>query len=180
MKRHVLACLIATCACKGSSGGPSAPPGQSTATLTVTSTSFASGDAIAPLYTCDGKDTEPQLAWTAPPDATKAFAIIVDDPDAPSGTFTHLVAFDLDPSARAIAEGANATSVGGVLGTNDFGKTGYNGPCPPKGQVHHYRFNVYATDAKLGLAAAASRADLDAALAHHVLAQGALVGTFSH
>jgi len=178
MKRLISAGFIVV-ACKAS-GTPSAPPGQSTSTLGVTSTSFAADSPIGVVYTCDGKDTEPQLAWTTPPDATKAFAIIVDDPDAPSGTFTHLVAFDLDASARSLAEGANATSANGVLGTNDFGKIGYNGPCPPKSQVHHYRFTVYATDGKLGLAAGASRADLDGALAHHVLAQGTLVGTFSH
>jgi Raf kinase inhibitor-like YbhB/YbcL family protein len=179
MKRLVLAAFMLV-ACKGSGASPSAPPGQSTSTLTVTSTSFLADAPIGALYTCDGKDTEPQLAWSSVPDATKAFAIIVDDPDAPSGTFTHLVAFDLDATARSLAEGASATSAGGVLGTNDFGKLGYGGPCPPKGPLHHYRFTVYATDGKLGLASGATRAELDAALSHHVLAQGTLVGTFSH
>lgn len=178
-KRLSMCLISAAIACK-SAGGPSAPPGVTTASITVTSTSFPSGGTIPVDFTCDGKDQEPALAWSAVPEATKSLAIVIDDPDAPSGTFTHLIAFNGKADAHAVAEGADPSTIGATLGQNDFGSPGYRGPCPPKGQLHHYRFSVYALDATLSLFPPTSRAQLDAALSGHVLGQGTLTGTFAH
>jgi Raf kinase inhibitor-like YbhB/YbcL family protein len=173
--------LAALGACKDPTlPGPSAPAGASMASVTVTSKSFVTGAEIPIDYTCDGKDLSPQLTWSAPPEKTKGLVIIVDDPDAPSGTFTHWIAFNLPPDMLSIAEGVDAATVGGRVGANDFHNVRYNGPCPPKGEQHRYQFILYATDAPLPLNEGASRADVDAALAGHVLGSGALVALFSH
>jgi Raf kinase inhibitor-like YbhB/YbcL family protein len=149
-------------------------------TLTVTSRAFASNGAIPVDYTCDGADKSPQLSWSAPPEGTKSFAILVDDPDAQSGTFTHWIAYDIRPDVLVLPEGDDPSALGGTSGINDFKRPGYAGPCPPKMEIHHYYFRVFALDAPLGAAAGGGRGAADAAMSGHVLAQGALVGTFSH
>jgi Raf kinase inhibitor-like YbhB/YbcL family protein len=107
------------------------------------------------------------------PSGTKTYALIVDDPDAPDGTFVHWVLFNL--TAPALAEGTRD----GTPGANDFGKRGYGGPCPPPGAPHHYRFHVFAVDRSLaGLGSSITAEALRAALSGHVLAEGELVGTF--
>jgi Raf kinase inhibitor-like YbhB/YbcL family protein len=171
--------LVVCAACKSSGGQPSAPPGISVVKLAVTSASFASNGTIPVDYTCDGLDKSPQLTWSAPPEGTRAFAIVLDDPDAPGGTFTHWIAFDIRPDVLGLPENADPAAFGGDTGMNDFKRTGYAGPCPPKLEIHHYVFHMFALNAPLGVAAAASRSALDAALSGHVLAEGALVGTFS-
>jgi Raf kinase inhibitor-like YbhB/YbcL family protein len=106
--------------------------------FTLTSSAFADEQAIPAQFTCDGAGQQPPLAWTDPPPGTKSFALVVDDPDAPSGTFRHWGAFNIPASARSLS-GDFAQAV------NDFGKTGYGGPCPPKGHgPHHYRFKLIA------------------------------------
>lgn len=106
---------------------------------------------------------------------------MADGPDAPPGTFTHWVLFDIPPSTRELAEGAyhaDQLPVGGNQGRNDFGKFGYNGPCPPPGKPHRYFFRVFAMDKMLGLKAGASRKEVEGAMQGHVLAQGEVMGHY--
>ena len=110
-------------------------------------------------------------------------AIVCDDRDAAGGTFTHWVAYDLRSDLRALPEGADVVAFGGIAATNDFKRIGYAGPCPPRQELHHYFFRVFALNARLGLSPDATRVDLEAALGGqggHVLAEGALGATFSH
>jgi Raf kinase inhibitor-like YbhB/YbcL family protein len=171
---------LALAACKPTVPPPGGPPGVSVASITVTSKSFPSNGPIPIDYTCDGKDLSPQLTWSSPPEATKAIAIVVDDPDAPSGTFTHWLVYNLPADASQLAEAVDPTTLGAKVGMNDFESVRYAGPCPPKMQVHRYRYVVYALDLPLELADAATRAQVDTAMNGHVLAQGTLYGTFSH
>ena len=107
--------------------------------LRVNSPVFSNGSEIPRKYTCDGQNATPPLEWSGVPEQAKSLAIICDDPDAPSGTFTHWVLYDLPASTHAIGERASI----GKTGVNDFGKTGFGGPCPPKKDgAHHYRFHV--------------------------------------
>jgi hypothetical protein len=149
--------------------------------LSVHSSEFASGALIPPKFSGDGKDISPSLTWSKPPDQTKSIAITCTDPDAPRGTWWHWIIFNLPAEVLELKEGQSkgASLAGGVSqGTNDFGNSGYNGPAPPKGPIHHYHFTVYALDSKLTLKPACSKAELTAALSGHVLAQGEYVGTF--
>jgi Raf kinase inhibitor-like YbhB/YbcL family protein len=182
-----LALLMAAAACSGCNGGGSsngvvaaAPAGVSMQRLAVTSRSFSSNGTIPVDYTCDGTDKSPQLTWSAAPSGTKSFAILVVDPDAVGGEFVHWVAFDLRADATSVPESSDTTELGGVPGTNGFGRTGYSGPCPPKFELHSYAFRVYALDATLAVRSGVTADDLNEAMNGHVLAQGTLVGTFSH
>jgi Raf kinase inhibitor-like YbhB/YbcL family protein len=146
------------------------------AKLSLTSDAFKDGGAIPAQFTCDGADQSPALAWAEPPQGTKSFALVVDDPDAPSGTFRHWGAFDIPASARSLAAGQSL----GTQAMNDFGKPGYGGPCPPKGHgPHHYHFKLFALDVdKLGLSANVKVAGVEAAASRRALGQGDLVGTY--
>lgn len=146
------------------------------AKLDLTSDAFQKGQPISTQYTCDGADQTPSLKWGEPPAGTKSFALMIDDPDAPSGTFRHWGVFDIPASARSIGGGQRL----GTEVTNDFGKPGYGGPCPPKGHgPHHYHFKLFALDTdKLGLATTARVADVEAAAQQHAIGQGELVGTY--
>ena len=179
MKKIVL-CVLVAAACKNTSGPPGPPAGQTAASLTVTSAGFGSGTAIPVNNTCDGSDLSPQINWSMPPDKTKTLAVIVDDPDAPGGTFTHWILWNVKGDTQLIGTGGNGGYSGGIAGTNDFGKVGYSGPCPPKGSTHHYHFRIYGLDTTLTLKPSDKRSDLDHAMNGHVIAQGDLVGTFSH
>ncbi|HLK35689.1 MAG TPA: YbhB/YbcL family Raf kinase inhibitor-like protein [Polyangiaceae bacterium] len=171
----------ALCGCGAGAWQPTTPPGVAMGTMAVTSTSFATNGPIPVDNTCDGLDKSPQLTWSAPPSATKGLAILMEDPDAPGGTFTHWVAVDLRPDTLTLSEGADpATAAGGIDGTNDAMRSGYSGPCPPRLEIHHYVFRVFALDARIGPRGAESRGAFEQALGGHVLAQGAVVGTFSH
>ncbi len=152
------------------------------AKLTVTSSAFEEGQPIPKQYTGEGADHSPPLKWDAPPEKTKSLALLVEDPDAPGGTFIHWIAFDLPADTRELAENASAGKMpeGTVQGTNSFGKTGYNGPKPPAGKAHRYVFKVFALDRKLDLDAKARHAQLADALHGHVLAEGELKGTYQH
>ena len=177
MKRVAFLLVLAACT---KSGTPSAPPGVTPQAITVTSTAFAANAAIPPKYSCDGNDVIPPLAWTPPPDGAGALVLIVDDPDAPGGVFTHLIAWNAKTDATGIAEAASPQTIGATVGKNGFGKLGWSGPCPPRGSLHHYRFRVIAIDKPLTLAEGSSRGDLDSALASRVIGDGTLVGTFQH
>ena len=172
MKRALLL-VVALVGCRdGSSRGAPAPAaGQTPASLSVSSSAFASDATIPNDHTCHGIDQSPDLSWTAVPTTARSIAIVVDDPDAPSGPFTHWIAWNIKPEARMLGAAANGGMQGGVSGTNDFGHVGYNGPCPPKGKVHHYRFTVYGLDETLKLTPSDTRSDLDAAMNSHIVAQ---------
>jgi Raf kinase inhibitor-like YbhB/YbcL family protein len=155
-----------------------AAPGAELASLAVTSSSLSAG-MIPVDYTCDGSDKSPQIAWSAAPAGTRSFAILVDDPDAPSGTFTHFVAYNIPGDVRALAEGADPSTSGGQVANNDFDRPGYSGPCPPKRELHHYHFRVFALNATIDVKPGARRGAVEEAMSGHVLAQGVLVGVFS-
>ena len=143
--------------------------------FTVESSAFKAGGPIPKPYTCDGGDSMPSLKIAGLPRGAAALALLVDDPDAPRGVFTHLLAWNL-PARTDNIEGAFPE--GTVLGTNDFGRSGWGGPCPPRGKPHRYRFHVYALRSPLTLAAGASRADFDKALAGNTLGEAMLMGTY--
>ncbi len=149
------------------------------ATLTqlgLTSGAFQEGQPIPRQYSCDGADQSPPLAWGEPPQGTKSFALVVDDPDAPGGTFRHWGAYDIPATARSIAAGEAV----GTQAANDFGKSGYGGPCPPEGHgVHHYHFKLFALDVdKLDLPANAKVADVERAADAHAIGRAELIGTY--
>ncbi len=166
--------------CNAAGPHPSPPPGVMAAALTLTSRSFASGGTIPVDLTCDGANRSPQLTWSAPPQGTKAFAIIADDPDGLGGDFTHWVLLNLPGDALTLAEGADATALGATVGLNGFNQPGYGGPCPPKYEIHHYVFQLYALDAKVDAPAGSTRETAEARMSGHVLGEGSLVGLFSH
>ena len=145
----------------------------------ISVSAFANGEAIPRRHTCDGQDLSPALAWSGAPPQTKSFVLIVDDPDAPAGTWNHWLQFDIPATAKSLPEGARPDQAG-RSGKNDFGRLGYGGPCPPKGHgPHRYFFKLYAVDApSLGLAAGAKRAELDRALKNHVLAGAQYMGRY--
>jgi Raf kinase inhibitor-like YbhB/YbcL family protein len=145
--------------------------------LTVTSSSFSDGAPIPAKFTCDGGDTSPQLSFSPAPAGTKSLALIVDDPDAPGGSFVHWVVFNLPPGLHDLPEGASALQ-NGVQGSNDFEKSGYGGPCPPGGNLHHYSFRVYALDTMLALSQGATKKQVTRAARNHVLAEGKLTGLY--
>jgi Raf kinase inhibitor-like YbhB/YbcL family protein len=141
----------------------------------LTSTAFADGAAIPVKHTCDGDDVSPPLSWSSLPEGTRSLALIVHDTDAPSGDFTHWVAWNIDPEPGGLGEGTPAPSEG----VNGFGDTGYNGPCPPPGHgPHRYFHDLHALDSEIDLEPGASREQLETALDGHVLAVVQLVGTF--
>jgi hypothetical protein len=145
------------------------------AKMKVTSSAFQQGGNIPPKFTCDSGDTSPPLQIAEVPSGAKSLVLVVDDPDAPSGLFTHWIVWNIPPQTNAITEG-NAPK--GVHGTNDFGKSGYGGPCPPSG-THRYYFKIFALDRELDLPPGTKRSQLDAALKGHVVAQGELMGRYS-
>jgi len=149
--------------------------------LTLTTTAFSPGKPIPARHTCDGADFSPALAWDGVPPGTQAFALIVDDPDAPIGVFTHWMLFNLPGSARNLPENVPKTEripQGALQERNDFGKIGYNGPCPPRGKPHRYHFTLDALHAPVNLRPGASTQELRTAMKGHVLAQAQLVGTY--
>lgn len=147
--------------------------------FTLTSPSFEEGAAIPVKHTCDGENSAPQLRWDDPP-AAKSFVLIVDDPDAPGGTFTHWVLFDIPGTQRELPEGLSDVGALGTPGTNDFMRTGYGGPCPPRGGgAHRYFFTLSALDiATLNLPPEAIRRDVETAMRGHVIGQAKLMGRY--
>jgi Raf kinase inhibitor-like YbhB/YbcL family protein len=143
----------------------------------LTSAAFPDGGAIPPRFTCDGADESPELEWEGAPDGTAALALIVDDPDARD--FVHWVAFDLTGSrSGGLARAVSASPDAPPQGTNNFGRIGWGGPCPPSG-THHYRFRLLALDAELGLSGAPDADEVRRAAEGHVLGQAELTGTYA-
>jgi Raf kinase inhibitor-like YbhB/YbcL family protein len=145
--------------------------------LTLTSSAFKEGAPIPRVHTCDGSDVSPFLAWHDPPAGAKSFVLIVDDPDAPRGVFTHWVLFDLPADAPELPSGDKEI---GLAGRNDFQKDGYGGPCPPpRHGVRRYFFRLHALDVEsLGLRAGAKRGDVEKAMQSHILATAELMGRY--
>ena len=149
--------------------------------LVVSSSAFQEGGEIPTKYTCEGQDVSPALTWSEPPAETRSFTLIVDDPDAPVGVFTHWVLFNLPADSRGLPEAVPTQAQlpdGSLQGKNDFGKIGYGGPCPPPGRPHRYQFTLYALDQTLDLKAGASKKQVLDAMQGHILAQGRLTGTY--
>ena len=147
-------------------------------TISVATPAFEEGKPIPRDYTGFGDDENPAIRWDRVPDGARAFAIVVDDPDAPGGTYTHWLVWDLPPATRSIERGADLLDVGGSEGKNDFGAPGYMGPKPPSG-THRYHFQVFALKEKLGLAGGAKADEVWEALGDKVLAWGERVGKFT-
>ena len=144
-------------------------------TLHVSSSAFSEGKSIPEKYTCDGQNVSPPLAWNGAPSNTSSFAIITDDPDAPSGTFTHWVLYNLPAGVTELKE---SDFGGGQEGMNDFRKKGYGGPCPPPNGPHRYFFRVYALDRSSLGSAGLSKQHVITAMKGHILAEGQLMGTY--
>ena len=149
----------------------------------LTSSAFQDGGTIPAKHTCDGPDVSPPLAWSGAPAGTASLTLISDDPDAPAGTWVHWVLYDLPEGLTALPEGVATVDrpreLGGAAqGKTDFGRVGYGGPCPPPGPAHRYLFKLYALDRKLGLKAGASKADVERAMAGHVLATAQVMGRY--
>jgi Raf kinase inhibitor-like YbhB/YbcL family protein len=150
------------------------------AAFTLSSPAFAAGEPIPEPYTCDGEDISPTLAWEGAPEGTQSFALIVDDPDAPSQVWVHWVIFNLPGDLTGLPEGAGADDAPGVQGQTSWTDRApaYYGPCPPSGDPHRYIFTLYALDTTLDLEAGATKADVLSAMEGHVLADAQLVGTY--
>ena len=149
----------------------------------LSSPAFGPGDTIPAKFTGDGSDLSPPLEWTQPPGGTKSLALIVDDPDAPVGTWVHWVLIGIPPDRRNLPEGVEASAAPKALGgagngKNDFGKLGYGGPAPPRGPVHRYYFKLYALDTTLSLGSGATKAQVEKAMKGHTLAQAELMGRY--
>lgn len=150
--------------------------------LVLTSLAFLLQGSIPAKYTCEGADVSPPLAWTGVPPATKSLALIVDDPDAPDPaapkrTWVHWVLYNLPPTATGLTEAVHGLPPGTLEGLNDWQRTGYGGPCPPIGR-HRYFHKLYALDVVLPDLKHPSKAQLEAAMRGHILAQTELVGTY--
>jgi Raf kinase inhibitor-like YbhB/YbcL family protein len=147
-------------------------------TLAIASPAFSHGRAIPTQYTGDGGNVVPPLSWSGVPEGTREMALIVEDPDAPSGTpFVHWLAYKIPPTLARLPEPTPAAALVRE-GTNSFGQRGYGGPAPPPGKVHHYQFRLYALDRALDLAPGADKRDVLDAMKGHVLAEAQLVGTY--
>lgn len=153
---------------------------QHKAKFEIKSAAFQNNASIPSRHTCDGANLSPALSWTDPPEGTESYALIMDDPDAPVGTFVHWVLYNLPASARQLPEGVprNDDVQGGPQGLNDFSQTGYGGPCPPRGKPHRYFFKLYALDTKLDLPAGARKKDVEQAMKGHVLAESQWMGRY--
>jgi hypothetical protein len=147
----------------------------------IKSQAFQNNGSIPSRHACDGANLSPALSWTDPPAGTKSYALIMDDPDAPMGTFVHWVLYNLPASARQLPEGVPRTydlEGGGAQGVNDFPQTGYGGPCPPPGKPHRYFFKLYALDTTLDLPSGARKRDVEQAMKGHVLAESQWMGRY--
>ena len=151
--------------------------------IELKSSAFTQGQPIPPKHACTGdaasslKDVSPELSWGEPPAGTQSFALIMDDPDAPVGTWDHWILFNIPASTRSLPESLPVNS-GFSNGNNSWGRTGYGGPCPPSG-THRYFFKLYALDEMLAISEGATKGELEKAMVGHILAKGELMGTFT-
>ena len=149
--------------------------------LTLSSPVIAPGATITAEFACSGANRSPELVWSGAPKSTVTFALIVDDPDAPGGIFFHWVAYNIPASATSLPAGVPQSAEipgGGKQGMNSFGHLGYNGPCPPPGKTHHYRFHLYALDSEVNVGDTPDAPAIQLAIKGHVARDAELVGTF--
>jgi Raf kinase inhibitor-like YbhB/YbcL family protein len=149
--------------------------------MQLTSTAFGEGGAIPAKHTCDAKNVSPPLKWSNVPAGAKSLVLIVDDPDAPSGTWVHWVLYDLPATTSELAEDmpkSQFVAGGAKQGLNDFRHLGYGGPCPPPGKAHRYFFKLYALDTLLELKPGLTKKEIESATDKHILARGQLMGTY--
>jgi len=149
--------------------------------FTIESAEFGEGGGIPPKFTCEGDDISPELKWSNAPSLTKSYALIVDDPDAPGGTWTHWIVWNIPAIAIALPEALPKTKTlddGTRQGVNDFKRIGYGGPCPPRGKPHRYFFRLYALGDMLDLKAGAPRNELESAMHEHVLSHTTLMAAY--
>ena len=157
------------------------PSGGHAMAFALSSKNFPNGGDIPKKFTCDGADVSPELSWQDPLPNTKTFALIADDPDAPAGTWTHWVLYDLPGDVKNLAEGTSKQEElpnGSRQGLNDFRKIGYNGPCPPPGKAHRYYFKLHVLDSKLNVKGGASRQEVERAMQGHILAKAEWMGRY--
>ena len=147
--------------------------------ILISADGFKEGGTIPDEFTCKGKDISPSLSWEGIPAGTKSISLIMDDPDAPGGTFVHWVLYNIPAGILKLPKGmpSNLTD-GSMQGLTDFGQPGYGGPCPPPGKPHRYYFKVYALDINLNLPPGASKNQLESAMKGHILAKGELMGKY--
>jgi Raf kinase inhibitor-like YbhB/YbcL family protein len=174
--------LLGTAAsCSNSALQSAQSPDPSQSGFRIESSAFKEGAFIPARFSCQGENVSPPLKWTDPPAGTRSLALIVDDPDAPAGTWTHWVVFNLPAQTRAMEENApkqDELTNGGLQGMTSFGSVGYGGPCPPPGKPHRYFFKLYALDTMLSLKPGASREEVVTALKGHTLGEAQLMGRF--
>ena len=149
----------------------------------LSSEAFGPNEEIPAIHTCDGENVSPPLTWDGAPAETNDYALIMDDPDAPGGTYTHWVLYNMGSAALSLPEGLEtvpmpAYGLAGFQGNNDGGGIGYGGPCPPPNGPHRYRFTLYALDETVDLEPGATKDELMSAIEGHILADAELVGTY--
>jgi Raf kinase inhibitor-like YbhB/YbcL family protein len=177
-KKHLFATLGSVVLCAASILGQAREGNMS---FEIASTAFSGGGTIPKKFTRDGPDVSPPLRWTRAPAAAQSFALIMDDPDAPVGTWVHWVLYDLPADATELPEGVEKQEQlvnRAIQGRNDFRRIGYGGPCPPPGTPHHYYFKLYALDTKLNLKGGATKPELERAMKGHILGEAELVGRY--
>ncbi len=177
-----VAALLVAAGCGRPAADDASPPSE--ARLSLRSPAFEMRGRIPTEHTCDGSNTSPALHWNGPPAGTAGFALIVDDPDAPGGTFTHWTVAGIPATAQGLPAavpraGRLNDPPGAVQGAGDFQRIGYGGPCPPPGETHRYFFRLYALDVELGLEPGFSRQELQRAMAGHILADAELMGRYA-
>src|SRR4030067_528268 len=166
--------MLLLAGCKADAAVP-ASEGVVDMSIQITSTAFNEGDKIPRLYTCDDANVSPPLTWTGVPTTTVSLALVMDDPDAPAGTWVHWVLYNLSPNLTGLEQGKSGN---GVDGKNDFNRSGYGGPCPPRGSTHRYFIKLYALDIQLDIKAGATKTQVENAMRGHILTQGQLMGRF--
>jgi Raf kinase inhibitor-like YbhB/YbcL family protein len=179
MRSPVIAVAAATVALAGCGGDEkvSGPPPEAPERMTLRAPGFGNGDPIPVEYTCDGRDISPPLSWSGTPRGARELAILVEDPDAPGGTFVHWVLFGLGPTQKQLDAGA--TPEGSRQGRNSFGETRYRGPCPPKGdEPHRYQFSIYALREHIGASEGAAAEDVRDEIRRKAIASGRLTGRY--
>lgn len=164
----VLSAVGTTCFAQTSTGGD--------AMLTLTSV-FQEGQSIPKQFSCQGQNISPSLSWQGAPPETRSFVLIMDDPDAPNGTWTHWVLFNIPAGVSSLSENIQNLPAGTLQGLNSWGKTGYGGPCPPRGQ-HRYIFKLFALDTVLNLQSGADQNSIETAMKNHVIGQATLMGKY--
>ena len=177
--------ILLVAGCSGPSQQAPRPAGaenQEVSGMQINSPAFQMGQPIPARFTCDGEDRSPALTWSGVPSGTKSLVLVCDDPDAPVGTWVHWVLWNIPATETGLAEAIPADRPelpnGAIQGVNDFRKTGYGGPAPPRGPVHRYFFKLYALDRFLDLAPGAGKDALEMAMSEHILASTEMVGRY--